>query len=98
MITLSNRIGEPSADDREHAPHQAEDADQVTNRLIVKTETGRTAARPDTGRRHTWKERRDDPAVQSHQAEPEAEQRHGLPFVVGVPLLQISHVSLSFRG
>src|SRR5262245_1439881 len=82
---MTNRIGKPAADSREDAPDQTQDADEITDRLIVESKSRRSASRHHTRRGHARKQRRDDPAVQADQAEPYAEQCDGFPFIILVP-------------
>ena len=69
---MADLVGEAAAEDREHAPGETERADGVAAVLHVEPEVGRHAERQKRG---------DDPAVEPHEPETDAEQRDGAPLV-----------------
>ena len=73
---MTDRIGEATTENREYAPRQAERADEIAD-------VSRTQAQV---HRHRRAKRRDDPAIETHQAEADTQQGHHFPLVVCVPL------------
>ncbi len=75
-LAMPDLVGNPAAEDREHAPCEAERADHVAAVLHAQAEVFSHAER---------QQRRDDPAVEAHEPEPEPEQRDRFPLVRRIP-------------
>ena len=72
---MPDRVREAPRKDREDAPEDAENAGESADLPLGQAEV----------RRHRGKQRRNDPTIESDEAEADAEQRDGSPFVGGIP-------------